>query len=115
VPRLRKKHLPHRANIQDLAAETAEGETYSAPRTDVPAYFEQKSRLVVDRRSASPTAGQEVVSTAFVVILIEDDTLPGALVTMFPGQPRERTAEVISSEYFDYSRKTPNHVELYLA
>lgn len=114
MPKLRKKHLPHRVDITRLTGEGPEGETWADPDTNRPAYVEQKSRLVVDRRSTSATAGQEITSTTFVALLLEDDAAPGSLVTVWKGTPRERTSTVIDSAYFDYKPKTPNHVELYL-
>ena len=113
MARLRAKHLPHRVTIRPHEGDGAEGDLWGDARTGRPAYVEQRSRLVVDRRSTSPTSGQEVTSTAFVVLLIEDDTLPRSEVTVWPGTPRERTSEVIDSALFDY-RGTPSHVELYL-
>lgn len=113
MTRLRKKHLPHRVTIQPLDGEGAEGDIWGDLRTDRPAYVEQKTRLVVDRRSNSPTSGQEVTSTTFVVLLLEDDAQPRSRVTVWGGTSRERTSEVIDSAYFEY-RGTPSHVELYL-
>lgn len=113
MARLRAKHLPHRVTIRPHEGDGAEGDLWGDARTGRPAYVEQRSRLVVDRRSTSPTSGQEVTSTAFVVLLIEDDTLPRSEVTVWPGTPRERTSEVIDSALFEY-RGTPSHVELYL-
>lgn len=113
MARLRARHLPHRIDITRLTGEGAEGETWATPALERPAYVEQKSRLVIDRRSTSPTAGQEVTSTAFVVLLAADDVLPRSTVTLFKGTPRERTVEVIDSAFYDYPR-TPSHVELYL-
>lgn len=113
MARLRANHLPHRVTIRPHEGDGAEGDLWGDARTDRPAYVEQRSRLVVDRRSTSPTSGQEVTSTAFVVLLIEDDTLPRSEVTVWPGTPRERTSEVIDSALFEY-RGTPSHVELYL-
>lgn len=113
MARLRAKHLPHQVDITRLTGEGAEGETWADPDVDRPAYVEQKSRLVVDRRSSSPTAGQEITSTTFVVLLLDDDTLPRSTVTVWKGTPRERASEVIDSAYFEY-RGTPSHVELYL-
>lgn len=112
MTRLRKKHLPHRVAIQPLDGEGAEGEIWGTTRTDRPAYVEQKTRLVVDRRSNSPS-GQEVTSTTFVVLLLEDDAQPRSRVTVWSGASRARTSEVIDSAYFEY-RGTPSHVELYL-
>lgn len=114
MARLRKKHLPHRIDITRLAGEGAEGDTWADPDTDRPAYVEQKSKLVVDRRSTSSTFGQEITSTAFVVLLTSDDVLPRSTVTVFKGTPRERTADVIESAFFDYPR-APSHVELFLS
>lgn len=111
--KLRTKHLPHRVDIERLAGEGAEGVNYAAPVTDRPAYVEQKSRLVVDRRSTSETSGQEITSTTFVVLLTGDDALPGSWVTVHPGTGRRRRSQVIDSALFDY-RGTPSHVELYL-
>lgn len=113
MSRLRAKHLPHRVTIQRFEGDGPEGDVWEDPRADRPAYVEQKSRLVVDRRSTSPTSGQEITSTTFVVLLLDDDCQPRTRVTVWPGTPRERRSEVISSEYFEY-RGTPSHVELYL-
>ncbi|MFD4111618.1 hypothetical protein ACFWWU_36505 [Streptomyces sp. NPDC058650] len=113
MPRLREKHLKHRVDIVRLVGESAEGETWADPVLDRPAYVEQKSRLVVDRRSTSETAGQEITSSTLVVLLLADDALPGSDVTVWKGGPRERTSSVIDSAYFEY-RGTPSHVELYL-
>lgn len=113
MARLRPKHLPHRVNITALQGDGPEGDVWADTHEDRPAYVEQKTRLVVDRRSMSPTAGQEVTSTTFVVLMLDDDCQPRSRVTVWPGKPRERTSEVIDSAYFEY-RGTPSHVELYL-
>lgn len=111
--RLREKHLPHRVAILPHEGDGAEGDIWGDLREDRPAYVEQKTRLVVDRRSGSSTLGQEVTSTTFVVLLLADDTQPRSQVTVWAGTPRERTSAVIDSAYFEY-RGTPSHVELYL-
>lgn len=110
--RLRERHLHHRVTITPFEGETATGDTWGTPRT-VPAYVEQKTRLRVDRRSASPTSGQEVTSATMVILLPGDDVQPRTLVTVWAGTPRERTSEVIDSAFFDY-KGTPNHVEAFL-
>ncbi|MEQ6899279.1 hypothetical protein [Microbacterium sp. KR10-403] len=110
--RLREKHLPDRVTVQILTVEGAEGETWTT-KTGVPAYVEQKARLRVDRRSDSPTSGQEITSSTLVVLLLKDDVLPRSRVTVYPGEARERTSEVVDSEYYRYPG-TPSHVELYL-
>lgn len=113
MTRLRKKHLPHLVNLTPVAGEGAEGATAGTPVTGVAAYVEEKTRLVIDRRSTSPTAGKEIVSSALVVLLPENDVPPGTQVTIWPGTARERTAAAVTSAKFDYKR-TPNHIELRL-
>jgi hypothetical protein len=113
MARLRKKHLPHRVTIVRLTGEGAEGETWAEPVGDVPAYVEAKSKLVTDRRSTSATAGTEILAMTKVFLLPGDDVMPRTKITVFPGTPREREAEVIDSAYFDYSKNTPNHTEAY--
>ncbi|RFA12163.1 hypothetical protein B7R22_17190 [Subtercola boreus] len=98
--------------IEHLEGEGNAGTKYSDPVPDVPAYVEQKSKLVIDRRSTSPTAGQEVTADTFVVLLMANDVLPGSYVTVWAGTSRERRAQVITSSLFEY-RRTPSHVEAY--
>lgn len=113
MARLRKKHLPHRIDVTPFGGDGAEGDIWEGKREDRPAYVEQRARLRVDRRSTSPTSGQEITSSTFIVVLTDDDCAPRSRVTIWKGTPRERTAEVIDSAFFDY-RGTPSHVELYL-
>mgnify|MGYP006969648210 CR=1 FL=1 len=113
MTRLRRKHLPHTVTLQHLEGEGAEGEIWGTPVPDVPAYVEQKTRLVVDRRGESPTLGQEITSTTLVILLPEHTAQPRTRVTVWAGTDRERTSEVIDAAFFDY-RGTPNHNELYL-
>ena len=115
MARLRARHLPHRIDITRLTGEGAEGPVWAAPDLSRPAYVEQKSKLVIDRRSTSATHGQEIIVTAWAVLLPEDDTAPSSKVLMFKGTPREREAEVVGSDLYDYNADTPNHVEIYLA
>lgn len=111
--RLRAKHLPHRVTIRPFEGDGAEGDIWGDLRENRPAYVEQKTRLVVDRRSNSPTKGQEITSTAFVVLLLEDDTQPRSEITVWAGTTRERTSAVIDSQRFEYPG-TPSHIEIWL-
>ncbi len=113
MPRLRKRHLPHRIDYAPLARDTAEGDVFAAAVTDRPAYVEQKQRVTVDARPGSDTFGQQVMASAFVVVLPEDDIPPRTRVTLWKGTPRESTSEVIRSAFFEYPG-APSHVELWL-
>jgi hypothetical protein len=111
MPRLRASRLPHTVQYR-TRTETAEGETWSDWSQPLPAYVEQKMRLVVDRRSQSPTSGKEITSTTRVILLIENDVPADAEVKVWPGTPRERASSVVASERFEYDRRTPNHIQL---
>jgi hypothetical protein len=113
MARLRKRHLPHRIDLRLLDGEGARGPVRGDLIPDVPAYVEQKTRLKVDRRVGSKTFGEEIHSSTFVVLLLENDVPPSTKVTVWKGTPRERTSEVIDSARFEYPR-TPGHIELYL-
>lgn len=113
MARLRAKHLPHRITITRFLGDGPEGDLWADPVPAVPAYVEQKAKLRVDRRASSPTSGQEITASTFVVLLTGDDVLPRSRVTVHAGTPRERTSEVVDSEFYDYPR-TPSHVEVYL-
>ena len=108
MPRLRSRDLPHMVDVKVLQGESAEGEVWSDWILDVPAYVEQKAKLVIDRRSTSPTAGQEITSSTFVVVLHENDLAPRSLVKVWKGTARERTSEVVASDFYSYPR-APNH------
>ena len=110
---LKKRHLPHRVDVKTLLGESAEGEVWSEWIEDVPAYVEQKSKLVVDRRSTSTTNGQEITSTTFVVVLHANDLVPRSMVKAWKGTARERTSEVIDSSFYAYPR-TPSHTQAFL-
>ncbi|MDZ4046182.1 MAG: hypothetical protein U1E32_10450 [Rhodoglobus sp.] len=110
--RLRPKHLPHRVTITRFLGDGPEGDLWAVPVADVPAYVEQKAKLRVDRRATSPSAGQEITTTTFIVLLTADDVAPRSKITVWAGTPRERTSEVVDSEFYDYPR-TPSHVEAF--
>lgn len=114
MPRLRAKHLPHRIDYRTPPAAAAVGTIPGDLAVDRPAYVEDKQRLVTDQRPNSETFGQEITATTFVVVLPEDDMLPGAEVTVHKGSIRKRTSQVVASAKFDYNKRTPNHIELWL-
>jgi hypothetical protein len=111
MARLREKHLPHRVILTRFLGDGPEGDVWADP-VEARAYVEQKTRLKVDRRSTSPTSGQEIAASTMIVLLTADDVLPRSKVTVWPGTPRERTSEVVNSDFYDYPR-TPSHVEAF--
>jgi len=83
-----KRHLPHRITIERFSGDTADGPAWAAVVLAVPAYVEQKSKLVIDRRSSSSTSNQEVLTGNFVVLLTVDDVLPESYITVWAGTAR---------------------------
>ena len=77
MARLMKRHLPHRISMRPLLGETAEGAVFGEWETGIPAVVQQKSKLVIDRRSTSETVGQQVTATTQIVILPDHDPAPG--------------------------------------
>lgn len=113
MARLMKRHLPHRIDLRPVLGETAEGVVYGEWETDIPAVVQQKSKLVIDRRTTSETTGKQVTATTQIVILPTHDPAPGTEVKVWKGTPRERTSTVLDSALGHYNARTPNHVELY--
>lgn len=105
--------LRKRVTLIPFTGDTAEGDAYGDPTGDVPAYVEQRSHMVVDRRLGSETFGQEISSDTLVIVPLEYDCPPRTKVTVWAGTPRERTSQVILSERFD-DRDIPSHIELHL-
>lgn len=108
--RLKPAHLPHRVLVENITGEGADGPVYG-PALEVRAYVEGTTRVVVDRRKASPTYGQEVVSSVWLVLLPDEDVEPGAFVTVWRGTKRERRTPVIETTFLEYPG-TPSHLEL---
>lgn len=108
--RLKPKHLPHRVLVENITGEGADGPLYG-PAREVRAYTEQRTKVVVDRRAMSPTAGQEVVSSTYLILLPSEQVDPGAIVTVWRGTVRERRSAVLDTAFYDYPG-TPSHLEL---
>lgn len=108
--RLKPSHLPHRVTVENITGEGADGPVYG-PAREVRAYVEGTTRVVVDRRAGSPTRGQEVVSSVWVVLLPSETVDPGAVLTVWKGTARERRTPVLDTTYLEYPG-TPSHLEL---
>ena len=83
--------FPHAVKIADVVAAGGMGSTAGTARDSV-AEVTDEQRLV---RSAD---GEEVVSSTQVTVPLEPPVAHGALVTVWPGTSRERTATVLVVE-----------------
>lgn len=90
--------LQHRVNIRPrrtLPGST--GDKYLPTVSAVPAIVVDKVQTVTDQREA--TKGQAVVSATHVLVQPEQFVQPGSLVTVWPGTPMAREAEVVAVAY----------------
>lgn len=81
---------PHTVTIRDLMGAGGMGDTYGAPRT-VAAEVLDEQTLVRD------ADGREVVSSTRVTLALPEHVPLGSLVTVWPGQPYERQARVLTA------------------
>lgn len=81
---------PHQISIRDLTGSGGMGTTYGSPRT-VAAEVLDEQTLVRD------ADGREVVSSTRVTLPLPEHVPLGSLVTVWPGEPYEREAEVLSA------------------
>lgn len=82
--------FPHTVRIRDISGGAGMG------RRHTPAPGRSVSCEVKDEQTLVRTAdGQEVVSNTQVTVAVNDQVALGALVTVWPGLPQEREAEVL--------------------
>lgn len=79
---------PHTVSIRSLTSAGGMGTTYGTPR-NVAAEVRDEQRLVRD------IDGSEVVSSTWVTVPITENVPIGSLVTVWPGTPLEREAQVL--------------------
>ena len=83
--------FPHTVRIRDVTSSGGMGRRHAdAPGRTVRAEVKDEQQLVRD------SGGQEVVSSAQVTVPLDDQVRLGALVTVWPGRPQEREAEVLA-------------------
>lgn len=89
VERLPAEFTPHVVKVRDLLEDTGMGTTYRDAR-DVDAFAEDEQKVVRNRD------GAEIVSTSQVHVNFDEVIPIGSLVTVWPGLPGERDAEVLA-------------------
>lgn len=101
--------LGHRVTIEPYEGEGAYGPTFGTAVTNVPAFVEDRRRLVRDRN------GDEVVSETTVIVKPTVTCPAESRVTVWPGTSRQRTARVVvASRHDGGGLPTPDHLEIAL-
>lgn len=81
---------PHSVSIRDLTASGGMGATYATPRT-------RAAEVLDEQQLVRAADGSEVVSSTKVSLALPEHVPLGSLVTVWPGQPYEREAEVLTA------------------
>lgn len=89
VEPLPDEFTPHTVRVRDFLEDTGMGSSYDEPR-EVAAFAEDEQKIVRNRD------GAEVVSTSQVHVNFAEAIPLGSLVTVWPGMPGEREAEVLA-------------------
>jgi hypothetical protein len=89
VEPLPDEFTPHTVLVRDFLGNTGMGSAYGPPRP-VAAFAEDEQKTVRSRD------GAEVVSTSQVHLNFGEAVPLGSLVTVWPGMPGEREAEVLA-------------------
>lgn len=99
--------LPHRVAVEVYEGQGAYGPIYADPVT-VRAYVEDARRVVRRQQDGAEVISESTVRTA------PHHVIPAqSRITVWPGAPYERTAEVITSSRYQHPG-TPSHLELAL-
>jgi len=91
----------------------ASGPVWDAESDDIAAQVVEESALVSDDRSEAQTRGSQVLSTGYVLVQAEDYIPVGSLVRTWPGEPMERTGEVVKTAYLEHSQ-VPSYARAWL-
>lgn len=81
---------PHTVSIRDLTGSGGMGDTYGSARTAA-------AEVVDEQTLVRSTDGREVVSSTRVTLPLPEHVPLGSLVTVWPGEPNEREARVLSA------------------
>lgn len=87
--RLPEEFTPHVVSVRDFIENTGMGSGFGLPRPVV-AFAEDEQKMVRARDSS------EVLSTSQVTVNFDELIPVGSLVTVWPGLPGEREAEVLA-------------------
>lgn len=98
---------PHTVGIRDMIRGGGKGD-HPGPSRSVIAEVIDERTLVKNRDN------REVVSNSRVTVPIDSAVLPGALVTVWPGEPEEREAEVIRVGRDKNDPPLPSHLIVWL-
>lgn len=96
--------LEHRVEIaRRLDVPGALQQQFADVEHDVHAIVVDGRKMVVDQRQSSETLGQQIMSTAQILVQPDKYAPPGSKVTVWKGTPMERPGVVIATAYGRHS------------
>lgn len=103
--RIPQKYLEHTVVVQRLLRVPSKTTGKYAAPIRVACLVVEKTTLVKDQRvgSQGETRDAEIQSTAQVLFQPESRVPLGSLLTLWPGTPNERTAQIVSDAYGQHS------------
>lgn len=105
--------LEHRVVVEALRTiPRSDGAKYMPPRR-VAAIVVEKRKLVTDQREGSTTKGQELQSSAQVLVQPEERVPLGSRVTIWPGSSNESVLTSLSEAYGEHS-VAPSSYQMWL-
>lgn len=99
--------FPHTVLIRDAVDGGGEGTSFGPARPSIAETIDERT-LVKNRDNL------EVVSNSRVTVPLDANVAPGALVTVWPGTPASREAEVIRVGRDENAAPLPSHLILWL-
>ncbi len=108
--RIPNRLLPHKnaVVIEGFEGSGADGDIYTAPILVPASFIEEKNRLVRN------STGDQVVSSATVILPLEYWAAPSSRVTIWANTPQARTTILIVAARNTFNGATPNHAALSL-
>lgn len=99
--------FPDTVTVRDLRPAGGIGSGYAAPRT-------LSSETIDVQEIVRNAAGEEVISSSRVTVPLASNVPVGSLVTVWPGEPQEREAEVLRVGHDKNPPPLPSHQILWL-
>jgi len=112
--RIPARYLPNTVTLEAYTGpQPRGGRTYAAP-VNVAAVVVAKSSRRIDARPDSETNGQEVTTSAHIVVDFDAYVPPGSRVTIHAGTPAAQVVQVVEAGYYRHP-SAPESAQLWTA
>lgn len=98
--RLPARYLPNTVTLEAYTGPAPRGGRAYAEPVEVAALVVAKASRRIDDRPSSETAGQEIATSAHIVLQTEHYVPPGSRVLIHAGTPAEALVQVVAAGYY---------------